>query len=167
MPAAHASPFDPLERMAPGEDRFVIREKDPVGPAAITGWTQLRRNWAFKLYGTEPTGDARRLLDAELAQCAEAEEKALAWSERQQGHEAADEQRATYAVVALTEEQVAKAKRQKHLAELTRNLREAAYHACEIVEGDGPGVDTVLVDLHASINGFADQVQYGAKAEAA
>jgi hypothetical protein len=138
MPAAAAnpSPFDPLDRLEPEEDRFVIREKDPCGPPTITEWCRLRRNRAAKLYGTNPVGDAKRLLDAELAQCAEAEEKALEWSARQAG--AAEEgAKATYADVALTEEQVAKAKRQKDFDAVRRHLREAAYHAAEIVEADG------------------------------
>lgn len=162
-----ASPFDPLERMEPGEDRFVIREKDPAGPEAITGWAQLRRNWAFKTYGIEPTGDAKRLLDAELAQCNEAEEKALAWREAQTGGGAIEGVKATYSAATLSEEQVAAAKRAKHLSELSRHLREAAYHACEVIEGDGAGVDAALAEAHDRINELANAVEFGAKAKAA
>lgn len=164
-----ASPFDPMSRLKPDEDHFAIRENDPVGPGAITGWTHLRRNWAFKTYGTEPVGDAKRLLDAELAQCAEAEEKAMQWSARQGGHAEAEERRATYSDAALTEEQVAAAKRQKNVAGLLQALREAAYHACEIIEADGPAADVALVERHGQINEIANAIQYGdgAKAEAA
>lgn len=160
--SAPESPFDPLARLDPGEDRFVIREKDPVGPGAITSWTHLRRNWAIKTYGTKPTGEAKRLLDAELAQCAEAEEKALTWAERNHGQAAADEQRATYSGAALSEEQVLAARRQKNHASLCQALREAAYHACEMIEQDGPNVDPALVDQHARINELANAIEYGA-----
>lgn len=162
MPALE-SPFDPLGRLEPGEDRFVIRERDPVGPGAITSWTHLRRNWALKTYGTAPVGEAKRLLDAELAQCAEAEEKALTWSERQSGQAEAEEQRATYSGVSLTEEQIAAAKRQKSHAALAQALREAAYHACELIEIDGPAVAPALVEQHAAINELANAVEFGAR----
>ena len=165
MPAQ--SPFDPLDRMEPGEDRFVIRENDPVGPPAITGWAHLRRNWLLKRYGTEPVGEAARLLKSELAQCAEAEEKALTWSERQRGGEAAEEQRATYAGAQLSEEQVALAKRQKHLDALISNLREAAYHASEIVDGDGPAAEPELIEALERINEVANGLQYGGERRAA
>jgi hypothetical protein len=165
MPAP-ASPFDPLARMEPGEDRFAIREKDPVGPAAITAWSHLRRNYLFKRYGTEPVGEAARLLKSELAQCAEAEEKALTWSERQHGGEAATEERASYAGAALSEEQVLLAKRQKHEAEAIRNLREAAYHLKEMLDVDGPAATPEVIEAHQSTNANADALQYGARVAA-
>lgn len=161
MATAPASPFDPLDRMEPGEDRFVIREKDPCGPATLTEWSRLRRNRAVKLYGTEPTGDAKRLLDAELAQCAEAEDKALAWSEKLSGGEAAEEQRATYSGVQQTEEQIAAARRQRAHAELVRHLREADYHIHELLEIDGPAVAPELGEQAAALHELTVAVAYG------
>jgi hypothetical protein len=165
--ATQPSPFDPLDRLEPSEDRFVIRENDPVGPAAITGWAHLRRNWLFKRYGLKPVGDAARILKSELAQCAEAEEKALAWGERQSGQEAPDEQRATYAGAALTEEQVALAKRQKHRAELLSHLHEAAYHATEMLEADGPAASAELLEQRDRINEIGAMIGIGERARAA
>jgi hypothetical protein len=165
--AAQASPFNPLARLDPGEDVFPIREKDPVGPAVIVAWCHLRRNRAVKLYGTAPTGDAKRLFDAEMAQCAEAEEKAATWAERQAGHEAADESRASYAGAALTEEQVALAKRQKNLAALLSHLREAAYHATEILDADGPAASAELLEQRDRINEIAGLVGVGERRAAA
>lgn len=162
MPAA-PSPFDPLPRLEPGEDRFTIREKDLAGPGAMTEWARIRRNLAFRTYGTNPTGDAKRLLEAELQQCAEAEQKALDWKDRQQGQAEADVQRATYSGASLTEEQVTAAKRQKNLTALCQALREAAYHACEIIEQDGPKVDPALVEHHAAINEIANALEFGAR----
>ncbi|WP_305096440.1 hypothetical protein [Croceibacterium aestuarii] len=154
MPSA--SPFDPLDRLEPGEDRFPIREKDPCGPATITFWAHQRRNWAIKLYGSKPVGDAKRLLDAELAQCAEADEKALNWSERQRGGEApAEEQRATYSGFRLSEEQVAQARRLKLQQDLERNLAEADYAAHELLQIDGPAVTTEQAELAEQIHALA------------
>jgi hypothetical protein len=155
------SPFDPLDRMEPGEDRFVIREKDPAGPAGITGWAAARRLWAFKTYGFHAHGDAKRLLDAELAQCAEAEEKALAWSERMKGAEQIEEQRATYSGVQQTEEQIAAAKRQKEWAELVRHLREADYHIHELLAIDGPAAPAKLGEQAVLIHELSVGVTYG------
>jgi hypothetical protein len=167
MPAP-ASPFDPLARMEPGEDRFVIRENDPDGPAVIAFWAHQRRNRTVKRYGADPelSGDARRLRDADIAQCAEAEEKALTWSERQHGGEAATEERASYAGAALSEEQVAAAKRQKHEVEAIRNLREAAYHLKEMLDVDGPAATAEVIEAHQSTNANADALQYGARVAA-
>lgn len=161
--AAQPSPFDPLDRMPPDEGRFVIREKDPAGPAAMTEWTRVRRNLAVKLFGTNPVGDAKRLLDAELEQCRQAEELALEWAERLNGGEAPVEQKATYADVTLTEEQIAAAKRQKALVELVRHLREADYHIHELIEIDGPAVAARLADQAAAIHNLADEIEYGGK----
>jgi hypothetical protein len=165
MPAP-ASPFDPLARMEPGEDRFVIRENDPVGSQTISAWAHFKRNYLFKRYGTEPVGEAARLLKSELAQCAEAEEKALTWAARQHGGEAAIEERASYAGAALSEEQVAAAKRQKHEAEANRNLREAAYHLKEMLDVDGPAATPEVIEAHQSTNANADALQYGARVAA-
>ena len=93
--AARPSPFDPLDRMPADEGRFVIREKDPAGPGAMTEWCRLRRNHAAKLYGTNPIGDAKRLFDAEMEQCRQAEDLALDWAERMNGGEPVDGATAT------------------------------------------------------------------------
>lgn len=170
MPAPQpASPFDPIDRLDPGEDHFLIREKDPVGSQAITAWAAARRLYAIKLYGADPnlSGDARRLRDAEFAQARDADEKAGDWVARRQGHETPAEERATYAGAQMSEEQVAQAKRKKHHDELLRNLREAAYHAAEIIALDGAEADTDLVLYHARINELANALQYGGRAEAA
>lgn len=135
--AEQPSPFDPLDRMPPDEPRFVIRGSDPAGPNAITEWARVRRNLAFKQYGPDATGDARRLLEADLVQCKEAEELALLWREIQQGHEVPDEQRATYAGLELTEEQIAASRRQKNQAELLRHLRDADFYASELFGAEG------------------------------
>lgn len=163
MPPAPHSPFDPLARLDPGEDRFVIREKDQVGPEAITAWAHLRRNWAIKTYGTEPLGDAARLLKAEFAQCAEAEEKALAWRERQQGAETPDEQRASYANAVQSEEQIAAAKRQKMQAELRSLLREADYYAAELLALDGPTASPDLAEKAAALHEMACGPDFAAR----
>lgn len=168
MPASTPSPFDPLDRMDPGEDRFVIREKDPAGPRTLTEWCRLRRNRAAKLYGTNPVGDAKRLFDAEIAQCAEAEEKALAWAERQAGGEQVEGKKATYAEVLLSEEQIVAAKRQKLQGELERHLAEADYLAHELVALDGPAVATELTLAAAQIHEIATGARHGfVRAEAA
>ena len=161
------SVFDPLNRMDPGEDRFVIREKDPCGPPTLTEWARLRRNRAFKLFGINPTGDAKRLLDAELVQCKEAEEKALAWSDRQSGGDEVEGQKATYNDVRLSEEQVAAAKRQKMQRELEQHLAEADYLAHELVTLDGAAVSSELAGHAEQIHALAIEVRNGAKARAA
>lgn len=167
MGGAVTSPFDPMGRLDAGEDYFAVREGDPVGPQTITAWTHLRRNWLFKRYGTEPIGEAARQLKAELAQCAEAEEKALRWSDRQAGHEAADEERATYAGAVLTEEQVSAAKRQKLKADLERNLAEADYAAHELLALDGPAASPEFAEQAGQIHALAIEVRSGARARAA
>jgi hypothetical protein len=163
--ASQPSPFDPLPRLEPGEDRFVIREKDPVGPQSLTGWSAARRLWAFKRYGTNPAKgtEERRLLDAELAQCAEAEEKALAWRERQTDGAPADEQRATYADAVQSESQIAAVKRQKLQADLERNLAEADYCAAELLAIDGPDATPEQAENAAAIHALALAVRFGAR----
>ena len=153
--ASQPSPFDPLDRIESGEDRFVIREKDPVGPAVITFWAHRRRTREFKLYGVRPTGDAERLLNAELAQCKEAEDKALDWSERQSGGEAPVETRASYVDAVLSEQQVSQARRQKLAADLERHLAEADYCAHELLELDGPAATPEQVEQGAAIHAIA------------
>lgn len=153
--------------MDPDEDRFVLREKDPVGPATITEWCRLRRNRALKLYGADPVGDAKRLLDAELLQCREAEEKALAWADRQAGGEAEDGRKATYVDVILTEEQVLSAKRQKLQTELERNLSEADYCAHELISLDGPAVTAELGEQAQQIHALAIAARQTTRAKAA
>jgi hypothetical protein len=155
-----ASPFDPLPRLEPGEDRFAIRENDPVGAQAITAWAHLRRNWLFKRYGTAPVGEAARILQAELAQCAEADEKALAWSERQRGHEAADEARATYSGAELSEEQVREAQRLKLADALKHHLSEADYCAHELLALDGPAASLPFAEQAERLHELATGMRY-------
>jgi hypothetical protein len=150
MPAP--SPFNPLDRLDPGEDVFPIREKDPAGPETLTFWASVRRKLAVKRYGTHPTGDAKRLFEAELAQCKEADDKALAWSERQHGGEAADERKATYADVAQSAEQIAAAKRQKLADALAHHLAEADYCAHELLELDGPAATPAMAEQADAIH---------------
>ena len=169
--AAKPSPFDPLDRMPATEGRFVIRETDPAGPGAITEWGRIRRNIAFRKFGTSPAegSDEARLLKAELDQCNDADDMALEWKERQDAAEPVENEVTYYSGATLTEEQVQAAKRQKHVAELVRHLREAAYFACELIEQDGPSVDPDLAEQHAQINAIANAIEYGGgeKAEAA
>lgn len=159
--ATSPSPFDPLERLEPGEDRFVIRERDPAGPGAITEWCRLRRQWAYRTYGVEPTGNAKRLLDAELAQCAEADAKALAWKERQTDGGPIEEHRATYTEATLSEEQVSAAKRQKLREDLIRCLREADYFIHELLDLDGPAASVDLTEQAGRLHELANDIEYG------
>lgn len=150
------SPFDPLDRLEPGERRFVLREHDRAAPAAITEWCRTRRNLALKLYGTHPTGDAERALNAELLQCAEAEAIALDWAAA--GVDAEVAVRATYSNVALTEEQAKAAARQRDLTETRRHLREAAYHLNNVIEVDGPEASTGMKVALVTANAMADML---------
>lgn len=154
------SPFDPTDRLEPGERRFTIREHDRAGPGAITEWARIRRNIAFKAYGTAPTGEAERGLKAELAQCAEAETLALDWKEKQDSGEIAEEAvRATYSAVALTEEQVTAAARQREIQTALRYLREAAFHLNNAIEAN-PLTATVEMAMGLeNINATADAIE--------
>jgi hypothetical protein len=156
------SPFDPTDRLEPGERRFTIREHDRAGPGAITEWCRIRRNIAFKLYGTAPTGEAERGLKAELAQCAEAETLALDWKEKQDSGEIAEAGvRAAYSEVVLTEAQVAKAERQREISEALRHLREAAYRLSNAIEAN-PLTATVEMAMGLeNINATADAIEEG------
>lgn len=159
--APENSPFDPLGRLEDGEDRFVIREHDPVGPEAITGWTQLRRNFAYRMYGDDPSEEAQRALKAELAQCAEAEEKALAWRERATGGEAVEGEKKLYQDVERTEDQLAELDTAKKRALAIDHLREAAYRLCEakgVLRDIGEDFDAdALAGMEYSANGILEE----------
>lgn len=160
--AAHPSPFDPLADMPLDEPRFVLRGRDPVGPGAITEWARLRRNWAIKQWADSSSEEAQRRLQAELRQCAAAEEQAMEWAERLAGGEAVEAVNATYQDVHRTEEQLAALGREKRIAALQRHLREAAYHTCEARDGYAAIDELGAEDAHAleqalaTINRIAD-----------
>lgn len=165
--AANPSPFDPLDRMPPDEGRFVIREKDPAGPPSMTAWAHARRNWAIRRYGIEPTGDAKRLLDAEMLQCRQAEDLALDWQEKLSGGEEVEAQKATYNEVRQTEEQLTAAKRQKVRTDLLRHLSEADALAHELIEIDGPAATAAQAEKTAALHEIALGFAFGEKARAA
>lgn len=166
--AKNPSPFDPLDRMPPDEGRFVIRETDHAGPAAMTEWCRVRRNALIRQFGTNPQGDAKRLFDAEMAQIRQAEDLALEWSERIAGGAATDEAgRVPYADVVLSEEQVAAARIQRMRADLVQHLREADYAAHELLEMEGPAASADFALQAAAIHELATTIIVPARSEAA
>lgn len=158
-------PFDALEKALPQEPMFPILARDPCGPATITEWARLRRNRAFRLWGSSRAAD-KKLLDAELAQCAQAEliaEQMDDWRNKEQDEQVVE--RSSYNEVKKTEEELREAAQRQVKEELCKHLREAAYHLCEARDGMhrlGLIGDVTFNDMTtalARINGIADEHQ--------
>lgn len=159
---AEPGPYDALAKAEPTEPMFPLLARDPCAPAAITEWCRLRRNRAIKLWG-ESTSDAdAKLLAAELAQCASAEQVALDMADWLGEKEAPAAQRVSHGVQ-RTEEELRAADQRERLAAQVRHLREAAYHISEARDGlwdlglMPDQTDRDLVAMLARINGLGDE----------
>lgn len=155
-------PFDALEKAEPGEPLFPLLARDPCAPGAITEWCRLRRNRAIKLWGDSKRVADKKLLAAELDQCANAEEVALQFEEWHSSAAPVDGARSAYNEVKRTTEELAEADLRKRQDAACRSLREAAYHLCEAKDAltalDLIGTVTRddLVMMLARINGLAN-----------
>lgn len=142
-------PFDALGKAEPGEPMFPLLGRDPAAPGTITEWARLRRNLAIKQYGTDPKGKGKKLLAAELAQCANAEAAAMEFAEWRSGNSEADQPgRVNYSGGTRTAEELAEAARATTQLEAVRHLREAAYHVNEARE------KLVALDLIKDMSGL-------------
>lgn len=155
--------YDALEKALPGETMFPILARDPCGPATITEWARLRRNAAFKKYGTNPTGADAALLAAELRQAANAEEVAQKMADWRKNETDQDGVRSSYHEVIKSAEEIAEAERLTSLARAVRNLRECAYHLSE-ARDDLQSMDLLrtatfddIMMMLARINGLAEE----------
>lgn len=135
--AAHPGPYDPLENARPDEPVFTLAGRDPDAPATITFWAHQRRNRAIRAWGDSKRKADQQLLEAELKQCAEADDTAMLFTEWRRNEVPVEEStgRATYTEVKKTEEQLAAANAAKALGDNIRHLRETAYHMCEAKDG--------------------------------
>jgi len=159
---AEPGPFDALEKAEPKEPMFPLLARDPDAPATITEWARLRRNRAIRLYGDSASEADKKLLAAELAQCANAERVAEEMSAWRGDQDAPTAQRVSHGVQ-RTEEELREASQRDRLAALVRHLREGAYHVCEARDG----LQTMellpertvsdLTAILARINGLADE----------
>lgn len=158
-------PFDALEKAMPEEPIFTLLGRDPCAPPTITEWARLRRNDAIKRLGDSKSREDKEALKAELIQCAEAEEVALAMADWRNGMpEEILAERARYDGRVRSAEELDAAKRLKRLEGLLRNLRESAYQLCEAKDGLaelGLVKDITVVDLGlmlTRINELADDL---------
>lgn len=155
--------FDALEKAEPGEVMFPLLSRDPCAPATVRFWAHQRRNRAFKMFGHIKTRKAKKLFDAELQQCAQAEKVAFDMEEQRGGDDEVEATKATYADVERTEAELAEASARKRRDALVRHLREAAYHLCEAKDGliaealIGDVTQNDMVQMLARINGLADE----------
>lgn len=156
-------PYDALEKARPKEPWFVLLGRDIAGPATLTEWARVRRNAALKRYGDSDKATDKELLAAELRQCQNAEELALAFSDYRTNAEAPEGERSSYQEVIKSAEEIAAADRLKRQAAAGRHLREAAYHFAEaetLLSGLGRlGSDEAesIAETRALINGLAEE----------
>lgn len=163
--------FDALEKAEPGEPMFPLLARDPAAPGAITEWCRLRRNRAVKLWGDSKRVADKKLLAAELDQCANAEEVALQFAEWREDRAPVEGERSGYQEVKRTVVELAEADVRKRQEASVRSMREAAYHLCEAKDAllalglAPPATEHDLVMMLARINGLADA--YTARRDAA
>jgi hypothetical protein len=79
-------PFDGMAKAQPDEPVFTLRAHDPLAPALIHNWVDLKRKAIREAYSAEEITKAKREL--ELIQCNEAEEIAWAMEAWRQGEHA-------------------------------------------------------------------------------
>lgn len=129
-------PFDALEKARPDEPMFPLLARDPDAPATITEWCRLRRNRAYRLYGNSKRAADKKMFDAELQQCNQAETVAQQMTDWR-GVATVDEpgQRASYQDVKKSAEEIAEAEEREHREKMIRHLRECAYHLSETRDG--------------------------------
>jgi hypothetical protein len=155
-------PFDALAKAEPTEPMFPLLARDPDAPATITEWCRLRRNRAVRDFGDSKRASDKKLLAAELAQCAHAEQVAIEMGEWRSGHDAPVAQRVSHGVQ-RSEAELAAAASHERLAGIVRHLREAAYQLCEAKDGLAamgllPSITEHDVMLALGrINGLADE----------
>lgn len=158
--AENPSPFDPLADMPPDEGRFVLRERDPAAPGAITEWARIRRNLAFKKYGHRKSNKAADALKVEMLQAKEADEIALEWASRE-APERIEGKNTSYQEVVKTADQLAELDAMKVRETALHHLREGAAHisdAREILSDD----DFVMLDAAIiAIRGVVERVRDG------
>lgn len=154
--------YDALEKAAPGEPMFPLLGRDPDAPSTITEWCRLRRNRAFKLYGHSKRSRDKKLLEAELAQCANAERIAEEMTDWRAGQESPAAVRVSHGVQ-RTEVELAEAAERDRLAKAVRHLREADYYVCEASDAlvalgkAGEITQADLAMMMARIKGIADE----------
>lgn len=160
-------PFDAFDKAEIGEPIFTLIGRDPCAPATITEWARLRRNRAIRLWGESQRRSDKVLLDAEMKQCAEAEELALEFGDYRSGAEEIEGKPSTYQEVRRTKEELDQAEATKRRGEACRHLREAAYHLAEaraalhLADAIDPGgfYDTSMKLAERETNSVADHFE--------
>lgn len=133
--AENPSPFDPLDRMEPDEPRFVIRGRDPIGPAVLSEYANLLRRRAIRELGENPHRIVdRKALKAAKLKAAEVDELAFAFQDYGSKAEQPAEQRLSHGTQ-QTVEQLAELHARKHRNALREHLQEARYHIEEARSG--------------------------------